>query len=80
MKWKARRERRHRKRLLEKCQPEKIISSLEKKVQREKPKNIFEWFRQLFFVSQTQRTLQYAKQVLPSNAKAKDGMKKPGST
>jgi len=64
MNWKKRRERRLRKRLVEKCDSNKIIASLEKTVQREKPKTFWEKVRRLFTKSHSEKTLQYAKSVL----------------
>jgi hypothetical protein len=62
--WKTRRERRLRKRLVEKSNPEKIIQSLEKSVEREKPKTFLDFVRRLFTKTHSEKTLQYAKEVL----------------
>lgn len=62
--WKTRRERRLRKRLVEKSNSEKIIASIEKKIEREKPTSFVEKIRRLFFKTHDEKVLKYAKEVL----------------
>jgi len=60
----TRKERRQRKRLVSKCNPEKIITSLEKTVQRDKPKTLWGKIRRLFIKSHSEKVLKYAHEVL----------------